>query len=283
MPIGNLVLAHRLDRAKKRGGVAIYCRSDLAFRKHSVARLSHSNRLEMVWIDVQCGHNRSITIGCAYRPPLYSGIALDFDELENCLRKLLAEGKQVLLCGDLNCNLMQPSLPHVRSLRCLINGLGLYQCVQDPTRVTNSSSTLIDIVLGSDPSLVTGCDSLSCIVSDHNLVVIKTKVSREKLRPKEITYRKWIDADLNAFRNELSNVCWTSVFSCINPEESWELWKDIVVPILNRHAPVVTIKIKHKSGFGLSAATRHLIRSAASQLRMSRCSNNPNDLNLYKK
>ena len=57
VPLDNLVVANRLDRQRKKGGgVAIYCRSDLAFRKLSSPSLPASSRLELIWINVQCGH-----------------------------------------------------------------------------------------------------------------------------------------------------------------------------------------------------------------------------------
>ena len=64
VPVGNLVVAGRLVRRKKKGGgVAIYCRSDLTFSKLTSPPLSASSRLELLWISVKCGHNRSLIIG----------------------------------------------------------------------------------------------------------------------------------------------------------------------------------------------------------------------------
>ena len=70
VPVGNLVVANRQDRRKKKGGgVAIYCRGDLTYSKLAGSSLHNDSRLELIWISVQCGHNRSLVVGCVYRPP----------------------------------------------------------------------------------------------------------------------------------------------------------------------------------------------------------------------
>ena len=281
VPIANLTVASRVDRKRKGGGVAIYCRSDLTYSKLASPALPSSSRLELTWVNVQCGHNRSLVIGCVYRPPIYDGIQLDIEVLEQSVQKFLAEGRRVVLCGDLNCDIMRPSLSHVRSLLALISNTGMHQCVRHPTRITSSSSTLIDIVLVSDSSIVTGCYSEDCIVSDHNLVMIKVKIKRTRIKPKSITFRRWKNMDFHTFSSELHAISWPAV-STSNPEEAWQGWKDAVVPIIDQHAPFVTVSFKHKSGFGISAATRHLIRSTTAQLRLSRCTGAPSDIALYK-
>ena len=283
IPLNNLVAANRLDRRKKKGGgVAIYCRDDLSYSRLKSPSLPPSSHLELIWIAVQCGHNRSLVIGCVYRPPIYDKIKEDLEALEQSIQKFLSEGKQLVLCGDLNCDILRPTLPHVRQLLSLINNVGLHQCVREPTRITNSSSTLIDIALVSNPSLVTACTSEDCIVSDHNFVIVDVHVKRERMKPKLVTFRRWKSIDFPAFHRELRSICWSPVLRCSNPDRAWQCWTALVVPILDRHAPLVTVNIRHKSGFGVSSDTRNLIRLTAAQLRTYRCSGAPSELTLYK-
>ena len=203
VPLAHLILACRHERRGKRGGgVAIYCRKDLVFRKVTDPSKGSSGscRLECVWVNVKCGHNRALVVGCAYRPPTYEGIKSDLETLEASVKKFLSEGRQVLLCGDMNCDLLRPELYHVRIFQDFVSNIGMHQCVDSPTRITNVSATLIDVVLASDSSLVTRCSSEHCIVSDHNLIIAEVKVMRSKLPPTEITYRGWKNFDVSTFR-----------------------------------------------------------------------------------
>ena len=214
-----------------------------AYSKITGPSLPSSSRLELVWVSVQCGHNRSLIIGCGYRPPIYEGIRADLEALELSVQKFLSEGKQVILCGDLNCDLLRPNLPHVRPLISLINSVGMHQCVRQPTRIADSSSTLIDIVLVSDPSLVTECSSEDCIISDHNLVLVKLKVRRSRLKAKSIAFRRWGNTDYAIMSRELRASCWSPVSLSNNPDEAWANWTDLVTPIIDRHAPIVSVTI----------------------------------------
>ena len=59
-------------------------------------------------------------------------------------------------------------------------------------------------------------------------------------------------------------------------------WTDLVAPMLDHHAPLVTVTIKYKSGFEVSLTTRNLIRLAANQFQTYRCFGALSDLALYK-
>ena len=102
------------------------------------------------------------------------------------------------------------------------------------------------------------------------------------MKPKQITIRKWGSIDFEAFQAELRAVCWSPVLHEFNPDEGWWSWTSTVLPIIDRHAPLATVTIKHKSGFGISFPTRNLIRLATAQLRIYRRSGASDDFALYK-
>ena len=130
---------------------------------------------------------------------------------------------------------------------------------------------------------MTGCTSEKCVVSDHNLVIVNLKVKRQKVKPFPITFRRWKNIDFQSLCRDLHDaIPWTPGSSVSNPEEGWQYWAQAVIPIFDRYAPFVTVSLKHKSGFGISAATRHLIRLTTAQLRISRRTNAQSDIALYK-
>ena len=57
---------------------------------------------------------------------------------------------------------------------------GLKQLIQSPTRVTCSTSTLIDHILASAPSRVSQKVVINVGVSDHQLIFCTRKISRIK-------------------------------------------------------------------------------------------------------
>ena len=80
--------------------------------------------------------------------------------------------------GDLNCDLSSTVLDH--SSRLLIDIAELYnlsQLINEPTRTTDSSSTLIDHIFTNTPDKVV-CSGVSHVsISDHSLIYAFRKLS----------------------------------------------------------------------------------------------------------
>ena len=77
------------------------------------------------------------------------------------------------MLGDLHCNLASPT-PDANTHHSLaISDLyGLKQLINEPTRLTESLSTLIDLIYTNSTDWV-GCSSVSHIaISDHNLICV---------------------------------------------------------------------------------------------------------------
>jgi len=65
-----------------------------------------------------------------------------------------AEYAEFDLMGDLNCNFPAPQLDHNANLLSRIADVySLQQLITDPTRCTESSSTLIDLIFTNRPDI----------------------------------------------------------------------------------------------------------------------------------
>ena len=129
------------------------------------------------------------------------------------------------LLGDLNCNLPSPT-PDENTHRLLeISDLdGLKQLINEPTRVTESSSTLIDLIYTIYVDRV-DCSGVSHIaISDHSLVYVYRKISSDlpSKGHSSISYRNFRNFDRENFRNEISQQDWS-----FNESEDLNLaWSD---------------------------------------------------------
>jgi len=111
------------------------------------------------------------------------------------------------LLGDLNCNLASPT-PDANTHRLLeISDLyGLKQLINEPKRVTESLSTLIDLIYTNYTERV-GCSGVSHIaISDHSLVYVYRKLSSDlpSKGHSSISYRNFRNFDRENFRNEIA-------------------------------------------------------------------------------
>jgi hypothetical protein len=170
-----------------------------------------------------------------------------FYHLETLLGKLDAENIEYNLVGDLNCDLSSTVLDH--SSRLLIDiteTYNLQQLITEQTRITNSSSTLIDHIFTNAPDRVV-CSGVSHIgISDHSLVYAFRKLSvRMPTRGHTtVSYRKLKNFDSAKFRNDISQQNWDFIHQFKNPNDMWHAWKNTFNFIVEKHAPLRTKRVK---------------------------------------
>ena len=105
-----------------------------------------SPNLEMLCVEINKKFSRPFLISTWYRPP-NSEVDL-FNNFELFLLKCDIEDTEIILMGDLNCDLKKP-LPdnHTGKLLSLCSLYKLTQVISEPTRITESTSTLVDLIL----------------------------------------------------------------------------------------------------------------------------------------
>ena len=84
-------------------------------------------------------------------------------------------GLDVIILGDLNCNLLQGKAES-RALNDFCSTFNLTQLINKPTRVTENGESLIDVVMTTNEKLIASNDVLMSTISDHNLIYISLKL-----------------------------------------------------------------------------------------------------------
>ena len=133
----------RNDRSRAGGGVVLYIRESLSYvdRNDLVP-----DRLEMLCAEINRPFSKSLFVCTWYRPP-NSDMNL-FNECDVFLQKCESENKELIVVGDINCDVMKsPPDAHTQQFNFLSSLYQLDQLINKPTRVTKKSSTLIDLVL----------------------------------------------------------------------------------------------------------------------------------------
>lgn len=130
------------------------------------------------------------------------------------------KNNSVILIGDFNINYANED-GYVKKFKQLINLNGMKQLIQDYTRITQKTKTIIDLIISNDHYLKTGVKSEPKI-SDHDWIYIDTedgiRINRESKIMKFIDYKKlsnelllsvWIFDNSNVnilFQNIIDNV-----------------------------------------------------------------------------
>ena len=171
------------------------------------------SRLESIWSLLKFDHVRQLLLCCIYRPPRYTAAALDADfrDLELQLQSMVLGHPTVavLICGDLNCDLLKsdPALARTR-LETFLSEYSLHQLVTTPTF---SSGSLIDVCITTCHSLVLKCCTTFCHFSPHRIVRTSIILPRIRRRP-IVTHSPCLKhVDHCAFISELYLADWRNI------------------------------------------------------------------------
>ena len=129
----------------------------------------------MLSIEVHKLSTKPFIITTWNRPP-NSSVDL-FSHLDILLRKLDTENIEHYLMGDINCNLLSENNANVNALLNISDVYGLKQLITEPTRITPSSSSLIDLIFTNQPDLISFSGVSHVGISDHSLIYAFRKVS----------------------------------------------------------------------------------------------------------
>ena len=124
-----------------------------------------------------------------YRPP--SATSDWTDQVEQSLAEANTENKEIILSGDLNFNILNKT-GYVKAWLQKTENLIFSQLVLSPTRVTDSSKTIIDHDYSNVPDNIVSVSVPRYSISDHYPVCVTRKLSNSfdrGLVHKFISYR----------------------------------------------------------------------------------------------
>ena len=195
--------------------------------------------LEHLWIEIP-GHNKhsKTLIGVMYRSTRILTNSDWLERFESLLGYLTVNWNGLLvLLGNINIDLLQPSNNLTKQYQSIFDVFGIQQMVNQPTRVTRTSRTLID-------HIVTHTGIIPCsIISDHDAVFacINTRVARLQPRYKYIRIDK--NFDENTFREDFSSVPLNIVCGLDLPDDMVHAMNTLMRECINWHAPLRRVKV----------------------------------------
>ena len=196
----------RKDRTGHGGGVAIFVSNFFCAN-----RLFHLERcnLEVIWVEIKFNLHRFVCAVC-YRPPTATNQFWDLlqDSVENAK---LAGYNHVVVTGDLNAD--PGNRPAWDSLHYFCETLNLNAIVTEPTRLTNTTSTILDQILITSNMKAGDVQILPPIGrSDHCQVTTSISISVNK--PHASRRRIWLynQADWDGLNEAISLFDWDECF-----------------------------------------------------------------------
>ena len=152
-------------KKKSGGGVAVMIKVDQTYRERPDLAIFKEGLIESVFIELVREGRKNDVIGVVYRPP--GGNLVEFNkEMANILNK--TKNDSCYIMGDFNVDLLKLN-KHVPTTEFMseFTTAGFFPLISLPTRLTDSTATLIDNIWTNNVSVQTRTGLITVRISDH--------------------------------------------------------------------------------------------------------------------
>ena len=210
----------RRDRKERRGGGFAVCIMDvIKFKRRNDVE---EDGIEVLWFEIKL-RNTNYVIRCAYRAPDHPHSTI-FGYPDDVMRMETRKGKEIIMMGDLNCNLKDNDLPQSIRATEFIKANSLSQMITEYTRHTQSGSMLIELLISSTPSIFSRTGVLNTALSDYQQIyAVIPKSSVHHIR-RVISTRPWDDKKVPAFQADVQKIPWDDFRSACDINKKLNIW-----------------------------------------------------------
>lgn len=264
---------YRVDRMffnGRGGGVGIFIRKSL---HHRVIYRTTGVHIEQLWVTINVSKQKYV-IAAIYRPQ--NSKVLNFlEELENSMSEVMPDGDVVTILGDMNINLLQDT-PAANHYKNFLESYDLSQLIEEPTRITSRTQTLIDHVVTSDKAQVSDIsvvhvDGISD--NDHSATICSLGKLQVVRGVKHVTFRDFRNFDRNEFHRAFFSVNWSQMYQLDHVNDMVNFLNASLINCFEACAPLRTVRITKPHAPWLTGVIREMIKlrdKAYSKFRATR-------------
>ncbi len=252
-------------RGARGGGVMLYVKEHIgAIHRTDLEK----NNTEILWAEIRL-QSKKVLLGVAYRPPGMTSLQVDdfLDSLNDQIENAANENPDaLLLLGDFNDRCVHWDDRHASSEMGLkfynfIHDRNLFQLVDEPTRITDTSDSLLDLIITDSPGFIDNVNTLPPLSDlDHNIIYGQLTFSSD--RPINIRRLVWNynRADFQNLNNEFAAADWDMAFTLYEDvNDILDFYYDIIAQGMNNHIPKKFLSKRKKDKPWMTGHIRHLI------------------------
>ncbi len=252
----------RRDRPAKDGGggVALYVGDHVTVVRKASLELQS---LEALVVDVRL-RNRNFAIITCYKPPKAS-LPGFFTDLSAVMERTVHVRSEVLIMGDLNCNMLGNAASSGAGLHLsqFCRNFQLSNLITEVTRP--SSGSLLDVILTTHPDRCAASAVIATGASDHYICGAALSTKAPRVPPRKVKFRCTKHTDTDSLTRDLSAADWGSCYfdhtlNLVDADTAWDRWSSLLLPILDRHVPVRYRGVKGDRPPWLTAEIEEAIR-----------------------
>lgn len=269
----------KLVNRNRGGGVAFYLKKNL---RYSILAKSEANsEIDYLFLKLP---KANLVCGIVYKPPDVSVCKLR--TVFEIIAELVATEPNVLLMGDFNVNILDSNSSKCRFMVDQLNTLSFKIVNSSPTRhLPGCTPSLIDLIMGNCTQNVNNVYQSSVGgISDHDLICIDYKFKNAKTPPENYWYRDYDKINVDCFLRDLLECNLTAIYSFSNVNEKLDYFNNILLSLINRHAPLTRKFIRDPSSPWINGHVHRMFNNRANAYECwRRDKNNPQKWNNFVK
>ena len=161
-----------------------------------------------------------------------------------------------------NLNQLEPD-SMTRAMDDICTTFNLSQLIDVPTRITDNTSTLIDLIYALNLSFITKSGVLHLGISDH-FGIFATRSTRNAKKSQQdhlnIEYRDLKASNEAKFLEDVESSPWQLVDLFDEIDEKVDTFYHLIIQLMNWHAPTRSRRIKKESYPGINSTVIELVR-----------------------
>lgn len=268
----------RMDREGRGGGIGLFIKNSM---NYNVIDLPNNTFLEQLWVSINLS-GKSYLFGVLYRPPK-SNINSALEALDNTLSQIMPTSDALIMVGDLNIDLLY--IDNVNSLRLnnIFDVYDLSQIISEPTRVTDHSNTLLDIIVVSNSETIKASKVVDIPgVSDHYLTYCELSNIKVKNNIKFVQYRDFKYFNEQSFVQDLNMVDWDYIYSLSDVDDMLNFFNENVMQLFDNHAPLRKVRVSKPPAPWMTSTIKDMIKLRDNAFNKYKKTKLPADFNSYK-
>ena len=231
---------YRSDFTSNSGGLLVHIRDDIPHRRLNSIEIN-SNGFESICIEVTIGSSKTV-ITSLYKHPY---VKHDYfkESFGKITDKLLAKYDDLAFIFDGNLCPTKSS-----TIQDLCEQYSLSNLIKEPTCHKGPVSTLLDVLLVTNPRRYTSALNAEFCLSDfHNVIGAATRRYAPARKPYQIHYRSFRNFEDTTFKNDITAAPFhvAEIFDDVS-DMAWFTSK-LITEITDMHAPIKTKWVKCKS------------------------------------
>ncbi|XP_011636472.1 uncharacterized protein LOC105426752, partial [Pogonomyrmex barbatus] len=220
------------------GGVVLYVRNDIIYETVLVQKLE--SNCWCVAVEVKDKLYKGVIMVIYHSPSASHGDFMRF--FEDIVEELVIKG-ECMVIGDFNIDLMTDSF-YAKKLQTAMLSLGMKQYVNEPTRITKDSQTIIDLIFANSNKRVQVIHEPK--ITDHAWLEVELSVNKIESKYREFSVRNYKEFDEGEFVMLVKNKLQESQgWQCVRMgvSERAEKFVNSIVNALDVMAPKRKIRI----------------------------------------